>query len=163
MFETIVAVFVTIVSCLLLALWFRSACLLIIVAKPPRDYVRGMAIANQLAFHEIAEALHYGGARDLENLRNALDRDFLILSELLKRTASGREALIDTGILRIDYWTMGVWCRACWRVSPRAARGALQEMAFIVAHFASTLGERLKDGVSQEYAAFLGGTGTLTE
>ena len=46
-------------------------------------------------------------------------------------------------MLRINYWTMGAMCSASCRVAPAAARRALQEMALVVAHFASTLGEKL--------------------
>ena len=57
MLETIAPSIVTIGSCMLFGFWFRRACLLILVAKAPRDYAKGVAIANQLAFPEVQEAL----------------------------------------------------------------------------------------------------------
>jgi hypothetical protein len=145
MLETLAPAVVTIGSCLLFAFWFRRACLLILIAKAPRDYAKGVAIANQLTFPEVQEALRRSAAADLRPLREAIDRDFYILSYLLKyaAAAAGRQEALEWRMLRINYWTMGALCSASWRVSPPAAQRALQEMALVVAHFASTLGEKL--------------------
>jgi hypothetical protein len=80
MLESVAPTLVTIGSCLLFAFWFRRACLLILVAKAPRDYAKGVAIANQLTFPEVQAALHRSMTADLRPLRDALDRDFRILS-----------------------------------------------------------------------------------
>ena len=142
MLETSISVIVVVGSGLLFVYWFRCACLLILVAKSPRDYAKGIEIANQLGFSEVQLALR-NSAIDLPSLRKALDLDFSILSRLLKFAASPRHQAIERLMLRINYWTMRAWYFVTWRISPRAARCALQEMALIVAHFASTLGERL--------------------
>lgn len=136
---------VTIVSCLLFVYWFRRACLLILVAKTPRDYAKGVAIANQLTFPEVQTALNIGAAVDLLGLKDALDRDFRLLSYLLRYAAAAppHQEAVERRMLRINYWAMAVWCSATGGVRPMAARRALQEMALVVAHFASTLGESL--------------------
>ena len=129
MVETVTTTIVMTASCLLFVFWFRSACLLILVAKPPRDYARGVAIANQLAFQEVQEGLCNTTSADLRSLREALDRDFRVLSYLLKHATAIRDDATERLMLRVDYWTMGAWCWATSRGSPLAARRALQEMA----------------------------------
>ncbi len=146
MLENVATAVVAVASCVLFVFWFRSACLLILVAKPARDYARGVAIANQLTFREVQEALCNNASADLQTLTAALDRDFLVLSYLLKHAAVIRDSAIERRMLWIDYWTMRAWCSAASRVSPLVARRALQEMAMVVAHFASTLGEQLALG-----------------
>jgi len=136
---------VTIVSCLLFAYWFRRACLLILVAKSPRDYAKGVAVANQLTFPEVQTALSTDVTADLRGLKDALDRDFRLLSYLLRYAAAAPPCTeaIERRMLRINYWIMTTWCIASWRISPRTSRRAIQEMALVVAHFASVLGESL--------------------
>jgi hypothetical protein len=142
--ETIVPVIVIVGSGLLFAYWFRCACLLILVAKSPRDYARGVEIANQLSFSEVQTALR-NSATDLPGLKRALDLDFRVVSGLLLYASAPpqKQEAVERLMLRINYRMMRAWCSAIWRFSPRVARRALQEMALIVAHFASTLGERL--------------------
>jgi hypothetical protein len=144
MVETVIPLIVTIASGLLCVYWFRYACLLILVAKSPRDYARGVELANQLRFSAVQIALRKS-ATELPSLKKALDRDFRVLNRLLVCVAASteHEEAIERLMLRINYWTMRAWCSATWRISPAVARRALQEMAVIVAHFASTLGERL--------------------
>jgi hypothetical protein len=144
MLETIIPLVVIVGSGVLFAYWFRCACLLILVAKSPRDYAKGVEIANQLSFSEVQIALR-NSAADLPKLKKALDLDFRILSRLLLYAATSpqHQETVERMMLRIDYWTVRAWCSITWRVSPQVARRALQEMALIVAHFASTLGEHL--------------------
>lgn len=143
MFESITTFVVTAASTLLFAFWFRSACLLILVAKPPRDYARGVAIANQLAFGEVQEALCSSALAQFRPLKDALDEDFRVILYLLKHATVNPVNAIETRMLRVDYWAMSIWSATMLRLSPRSARRALQEMAMIVAHFANTLGEQL--------------------
>ena len=144
MIETIIPIFVILGSGLLFAYWFRCACLLILVAKSPRDYAKGVELANRLSFSAVQLALR-NSPTDLASLQDALDFDFRILTRLLLYAAASHhhQETIERLMLRINYWTIRTWCSITWRFSPQAARRALQEMAVIVAHFASTLGERL--------------------
>ena len=143
MIETWATIIVTSVSLLLFGYWFRYVCLLILAAKPPRDYARGVAIANDLGFRVVQEALRRGTARNARSLQTALNRDFRVLSYLLKHAGRGHDDAIETRMLRIDYWAMDMWCWTSSWVSPPASRRALQEMALIVAHFASILAQKL--------------------
>src|SRR5258708_4585651 len=128
MTETIATSIILCGSALLFAFWFRTACLLILVAKPTRDYARGIATANQLAFQEVQETLGDETEVDLRKVRDALDRDLRVLSFLLKHPAPKRDDGIEWRMLRINYWTMAAWCSVIWRVSPKAARRGLKEM-----------------------------------
>ena len=143
MIENISTIIICAASGVLFFIWFRSACLLILVAKPPRDYARGIEIANQLAFREVQQALRSATVADFRSVRSALDRDFRIVCYLLEHTSARHTSAVERGMLRLDYRTMGAWYSANSRISPRRARRALQEMALVVAHFAGTLGEQL--------------------
>src|SRR5579871_5716990 len=110
MLETVSTTIIMVASGVLLVLWFRSACLLILVAKPARDYARGVAVANQLSFRKVQEILCEPEAGDFTELKDALNRDFRVVRYLLEHTAAGCDSALERGMLRIDYWAMSAWC-----------------------------------------------------
>src|SRR5215471_218506 len=110
MLENIATIIVTSLSGVLFLFWFRYVCALILAAKPTRDYARGIAVANELSFPEVQEALRSNTAFDPEILHEALNRDFRIISYLVKNTGSRRDDVIEWELLRVDYWMMSSWC-----------------------------------------------------
>jgi hypothetical protein len=151
MFEKATTSFIISGSSLLLAYWFRYVCLLVLTAKPPRDYGVLAASANQLSFPTVQGMLCRASAADLVLLGKMLDRDYQVLSYLLKHIASppAGMAAIETRMLAIDYQLMRWWFRTTSRSSPTIALGALNEMLHIVAHFANAMGERMGNAVAQ--------------
>src|SRR3954462_2652271 len=95
MIELIATITITVSSVLLFGYWFRYTCLLILSTKTVRDYASDVAAANQLAFVEIQSQLR-GASPELDRLRQLLDRDYAVLTSLLKHT-SGVQAR-DSGI-----------------------------------------------------------------
>src|SRR5689334_11081081 len=87
MTELIATVIITTSSVALFAYWFRYTCLLILSAKTTRDYAASVASANQLAFLQVQSVLRDRGAEDLDSLRDSLDRDYKVLTYLLKHAA----------------------------------------------------------------------------
>src|SRR5258708_28733343 len=78
-----------IVSTGLLIYWFRYSCRLILSAKPAHDYTEEVAAANELRFLEIQQDLPFvRGRRQLDNLQRSLERDYRVLSFLLRHTAA---------------------------------------------------------------------------
>lgn len=143
MIELIATVIITASSVLLFGYWFRYTCLLILSTKTVRDYAGEIAAANQLGFLEIQSQLR-GGSPELDRLRGLLDRDYAVLTSLLKHASAGapKDLGIETRMLEINYRLMGAWYRVSSRFSAAAARRALDEMSLVVAYFANTMGER---------------------
>lgn len=129
---------------LLFGYWFRYTCLLILTAKTTRDYAAQVAMANQLGFLEVQSQLQARSVSELDRLRDSLDRDYKVISYLLKHaaTASPDEAALEKFMLAINYRVMRGWYSLSRRVSTSAASKALEEMSMVVAHFANAMGER---------------------
>ena len=141
--ELIATIVITASSILLFGYWFRYTCLLVLNTKTIRDYAGEVAAANQLGFQEIQSQLR-AGSPELDRLRGLLERDYAVLTSLLKHSSadSPKEMGIETRMLEINYRLMGVWYRVSSRFSTAAARRALEEMSLVVAYFANTMGER---------------------
>lgn len=131
-------------SLLLFSYWFRYTCLLILSAKTTRDYAAEVAAANRLGFLEVQSQLRAGAVADLDRLEAALDRDYAVLSYLLKHAshARGGESPLEMRMLQANYRVMGTWLRLVRPFSLEASRKALEEMSLVVAHFANAMGER---------------------
>jgi hypothetical protein len=143
MIELIATITITVSSVLLFGYWFRYTCLLILSTKTVRDYASDVATANQLAFVEIQSQLR-GDSPELDRLRDLLDRDYAVLTSLLRHTAAdpAKDSGIETRMLEINYQLIRAWYSVSSRISTSIARRALQEMSDVVAHFANTMGER---------------------
>jgi hypothetical protein len=144
MSQEIATSIVTFGSFLLFVFWFRYVCLLVLRARPARDYAHAAAAANQLSFPDVQALLHQRASADLEELRRMLDRDFALLTYVLAHVASppAGVAALEKRILEIDYRLLRAWCGVSAHFSRSAACRALAEMSTVVAHFANSLGER---------------------
>jgi hypothetical protein len=149
MIELVATIVIMASSVLLFGYWFRYTCLLILSARTTRDYAASVALANQLSFPEVQAQLRVATA-DMDRLKDALDRDYKVLTYLLKNAAKasdGQDAL-EKRMLEINYRMMQTWYSVSRRFSPAAASRALDEMASVVAHFANSMGERAAAGAA---------------
>jgi hypothetical protein len=149
MIELVATIVIMASSVLLFGYWFRYTCLLILSARTTRDYAASVALANQLSFPEVQAQLRVATA-DMDRLKDALDRDYKVLTYLLKNAAKasdGQDAL-EKRMLEINYRLMQSWYSVSRRFSPSAASAALEEMASTVAHFANSMGERATVGAA---------------
>ena len=80
----------------------------------------------------------------LEDLQASLDRDYAVVTYLLKNVSdsSAGASSVEVRMLAINYSLMGAWFSVSKRFSVTAAQHALEEMALVVSHFANTMGER---------------------
>jgi hypothetical protein len=150
MIELVATIVIMSSSVLLFGYWFRYTCLLILSARTTRDYAASVAMANQLAFPEVQAQLREAASAELDRLKDALDRDYKVLTFLLKNAANasdGQDAL-EKRMLEINYRMMQSWYSLSRRFSPAAAARALDEMASVVAHFANSMGERAAAGAA---------------
>jgi len=150
MIELIATIVIMASSVLLFGYWFRYTCLLILSARTTRDYAASVALANQLSFPEVQAQLREVATADMDRLKDALDRDYKVLTYLLKNAAKasdGQDAL-EKRMLEINYRLMHSWYSVSRRFSPSTACAALEEMASTVAHFANSMGERAAVGAA---------------
>lgn len=150
MFGFAFTIALTLGSALLLVYWFRYMCLMIVSAKTTRDYAAEVATANQLGFIQVQAQLHalHGAPAELDRLHAALDRDYALLTYLLKNAAhsANEESPIEARMLAVNYRLMAAWSRLSRRFSVSASTRALEQMALVVAHFANVMGERAACG-----------------
>lgn len=137
-------------SALLFVLWFRYTCLLILSAKTANNYAGDVAAANQLGFLDVQTRLREVSSVDLDPLHRALERDYSLITYLLKNAAhsSSEESSLETRMLEMYYGLMSAWYRAIKPISADAARSALEQMSSVVEHFANVMGERACAGAA---------------
>ncbi len=149
MMELITTAVITASSVLLFAYWFRYTCLLILSAKTTKDYALNVAQANQLGFLQVQAQLQQGAA-DLDVMKASLDRDYEVLSYLLKHASNAVEGedSIEKRMLAINYRLMHGLYSVSRKFSPTVAARAIEEMSQVVAHFANSMGERAAVGAA---------------
>lgn len=151
--ELILTIGIVAGSALLLAYWFRYTCLLFLSAKTACDYAGDVAMANQLAFLDVQARLRQGSFVDLDPLHRSLERDYTLITFLLKNVAPStesavQETLTELRMLEVYYRLMGAWYRVSRTFSTEAARSALEQMSVVVEHFANVMGERAACGAA---------------
>ena len=140
MIELLATTLVTVSSVALFGYWFRYTCLLILSTKTAQDYAAQVASANQLGFLDVRSQLQNASA-NLDGLCASLDRDYAVLSGLLKHAGSLEQSALEKRMLETNYKMMRAWYNTSRRFSPAAAARALDEMSQVIAHFANVMGE----------------------
>ncbi|HYL96209.1 MAG TPA: hypothetical protein VET69_10425 [Terriglobales bacterium] len=149
MIELVVTIGMTVGSLLLFGYWFRYTCLLILSAKTTQDYAGEVAAANQLSFLEVQATLRAGVPAALDPLQAALDRDYALVTYLLKNAAlAAGHRSVETRMLAMNYGLMRAWFRLSRQFSLEASRRALEEMSQVVAHLANVMGEQAACGAA---------------
>jgi hypothetical protein len=149
MVETAATLVMSLGSVLLLGYWFRYVCLLTIKTRTARDYSVEVAEANRLCFPKVRSGLHKSerNLHNLDLLYRCLDRDYEIVSYLLKHAGVGpRELLVQRRALALDYCFVKMCCRVSRRFSVESSFRSLEEMSLIVAYLANSFGERAAAG-----------------
>jgi hypothetical protein len=118
----IASVLITVVSLVLLGYWFRYTCILL------------------LRSHGERPVAPLEGEPDV--LRQALERDYRMLTYLCRHGAGLGDQSVEERILIFDFKVMQVWYRLTRSAAPQQARNALTEMAAVVAFLGQKLGEQ---------------------
>src|SRR5260370_29166305 len=140
-----VSAIMIVISTGLLIYWFRYSCRLILNAKPAHDYTEQVAAANELRFLDIQQDLPYvRGRRQLDNLQKSLERDYRVLSFLLRHTAAlhAETDFLEQNMLMLHFNLMRAYYALICAISQSKGRRAIQEMVKVVSHFANCMGER---------------------
>jgi hypothetical protein len=130
----IVSVLILVCSVVLLVYWFRYSCLLLLrnasgsysISHDDERYSIGMVLQNLQT------------EPDLGKLERALDRDYNMLTYLLKHAADLELASVENRLLILDYKLMWLWFQITRTLAPAQSRKALQEMANVLQAVART-------------------------
>src|SRR5437879_3777247 len=76
------------ISMLLLLYWFRYTCLLVLRAKPARNYSKQVAAANQLNVFVVRERLAATEPLQLDEVQQMLNRDYRLVMYLIRHAAN---------------------------------------------------------------------------
>jgi hypothetical protein len=126
-------------SLILLAYWFRYTCLLLL--RNSRDGLLAVGHENfRLNYREVEDCLNRAPDSPLDPLRQALDRDYALLSYVLQHAAGINLNPVERHMLSADYRIMNIWYRLVRSFSPAAARSAVEEMALVVSVLSQRMG-----------------------
>ena len=126
----------------LLVYWFRYVCLLMLSAKPAKDYAARVAATNDLSFVKVKSHLATAiEPQQLDRLQVELDRDYRIVLYLLHQGANVRGDQLEQKLLMAYFGTMKATYLVLRRLRPEECRRALGEMTDVVAYFATRTGE----------------------
>jgi hypothetical protein len=125
-------------SAVLLVYWFRYSCVLLL---------RNAAERAQLPLSDERFSIGFVLERvrtekHLDQLERALDRDYHMLTYLLKHAADLELASIENRMLILDYRLMRLWYRFTRTIAPEQARKALAEMASVLGAVARQTGQQ---------------------
>ena len=126
----VASIVITVVSVVLLSYWFRYSCLLLL-----RNQAQSASVTQKQG--------------DLDPLRQAVERDYRLLTYLCRHAAGLAEQSLEERILILDYKLMRIWYRLTRTLAPTQARNALSEMAAVVAF----LGQRIDEQGSLQAGA----------
>lgn len=140
-----ISIIIIVISTALFVYWFRYTCVLILRTRNTRDYARQVAEVNRLSFvtAEAQLAATQNKKETFDRLHDSLDRDYRVVSYLLRHAGTQSGQSIEELMLRLDYQIM----RACYFItkpfSVASARQMLIERATIISHLANAMGERV--------------------
>jgi hypothetical protein len=117
------SILITVVSLILLSYWFRYSCLLLL-----RTHAQHPSEAPNEA--------------NLDPLRQAVERDYRLLTYLFRHAAGLAEQSLEDKILILDFKLMRIWYQLTRSLAPAQARNALSEMAAVVAFLGQRIGEQ---------------------
>jgi hypothetical protein len=119
----VASILISVVSLVLLSYWFRYSCLLLLRSRAQQP-----------------GAVQKEG--DLDPLRQAVERDYRLLTYLCQHAAGLADQSLEERILMLDFKLMRIWYRLTRTLAPAQARGALSEMAAVVAFLGQRIGEQ---------------------
>ena len=127
-------------SAALLLYWFRYTCILLIRNGVEEVRATSAAVQNNFNYGDVQTRLVTDS--ELDPLHRSLQRDYQVLTYLV-RHASGLElANFEERLLVWDYRLMQLWYTVTRTVAPDKARAALGEMANVLSILAGRIGQR---------------------
>jgi hypothetical protein len=131
----IVSILIIVFSAVLLVYWFRYSCLLLL----RNSAVHPDAVPDErFSIGKVLDRVRT--EEQLDPLERALDRDYHMLSYLLKHAADLELASIENRMLILDYKLMRLCYKLTRVIAPSISRKALTEMAKVLSAVARQAG-----------------------
>jgi hypothetical protein len=121
-------------SALLFAYWFRYSCILLL-----RNRLTSESAADERFQFAVVQA-RLRTQEALDPLHASLQRDYEVLSYLLRHTAGLELDSFEDRLLVLDYHVMQIWYRLFRTARPGQARRALGEMADVLSVLSHRIG-----------------------
>lgn len=121
----VASILIIVISAVLLLYWFRYSCLLLLRNASEQ----GDSPAHDTQWKVSAVLQSAKTTSELDALDRALNRDYHVLSYLLKHAADLQLASIENRMLILDYKLMRICFRLTRVLAPAVSRKALVEMA----------------------------------
>ena len=140
-----ISIIISVVSALLFLYWCRYIWVLLFGKRKVRNYAQRVAEVNNLNFLAAREQLaHAETAPEIfDQLDEMLERDYRVLSYLLRHVETDGAPSIMEYLLRLDYRFMCLCYRVARPFSRTSAQQALLQRASIIGHLANAMGERV--------------------
>ncbi|PWU07797.1 MAG: hypothetical protein C5B51_09060 [Terriglobia bacterium] len=133
------SILITGVSLVLLVYWFRYSCLLLLRTKTEQSLT---VPGSHFSFLDMRRRLHTEA--NVEPLLRSLERDYQVLTYLLRHSRSFGSQSLEDRLLILDYKCMQLWYRVTRTVAPQQARRAASEMAGVLACLAHKMGAQTR-------------------
>src|SRR5690242_7882320 len=133
----LVTILILTISVALLIYWFRFCCLGLLRSAAVEP---SLLPANRFNFPAVRVRLETES--DLEPLHRSLDRDYRIVSYLLRHAAGLGGQSLEHRLLLLDYKLMRVWYFLTRSTAPQQARKTLMERVAILGCLAQKMGEQ---------------------
>lgn len=137
----IASLLIIVCSVVLLVYWFRYSCLLLL--RNATAQAESPFADERFSIGMVLERVNTES--NLASLERALDRDYQLLSYLLKHAADLELASIENRILILDYKLMRLCFRVTRIVAPAQSRKALVEMATALSAVARQAGQQSEE------------------
>lgn len=136
----VASIVVIVFSTGLLIYWFRYTCILLVRNGAEEVRAASAAVQNNFNYSQVQDRL--ASDADLDPLHRSLQRDFQVLTYLV-RHASGLEwSGFEERLLVWDYKFMRLVYAVTRTAAPEQAREALTEMAAVLSILAGRIGQR---------------------
>ena len=128
----------------LLIYWFRYSCILLLRNCTEQLGAVNPGLQGTFQYTEIQNRLR---SEALQTLHAALQRDYQVLTYLVRHASGVKLENFEEKLLAWDYKLMRVWYSVTKTAAPDQAREALCEMASVIAILSSRIGQRAGVGV----------------
>ncbi|MBZ5576287.1 MAG: hypothetical protein LAP40_07005 [Acidobacteriia bacterium] len=125
------------VSVALLIYWFRYCCIGLLRSHADQRF---LVPENRYNFPQVRERLFTDV--DLDPLHHSLDRDYRVVTYLLRHATGLGAPSVERRLLLLDYRLMHAWYRFARMAAPSQARKALRERVEILGCLAQMMGEQ---------------------
>jgi hypothetical protein len=134
------SILIILFSTALLLYWFRYTCILLVRNAAEDNSVVQPLAQTQFHFGDIQNRLQ--SDEELDPLHSALQRDYQVLTYLVRHASGLGLDGFEERLLVWDYQLMQAWFSITKTAAPDKAREALAEMASVLGILAGRIGQR---------------------